>query len=148
MGKINWGRIFLCGILTGGVWYLLGLLVFIFALGRTDFAAAVEAAGRPRFPALPFILHLAGGIWTMWLYAAIRPRYGQGPKTAAVAGSALWVIGAVVDGGRTGGSGGVRGGMSKHGVEAKIGTVEESGEFGETEGEALGRSGAQGHVAQ
>lgn len=97
MAKINWGRVFLCGVLTGAVWYLLALLVFIFALGRTDFAAAVEAAGRPRFPALPFILHLAGGIWAMWLYAAIRPRYGPGPKTAAVAGSALWVVGALVD---------------------------------------------------
>lgn len=28
----------------------------------------------------------------MWLYAAIRPRYGPGPKTAAVAGFAWWVI--------------------------------------------------------
>ena len=27
----------------------------------------------------------------MWLYAAIRPRYGPGPKTAALAGLALWV---------------------------------------------------------
>lgn len=97
MGKINWGRIFLCGILTGGIWYLLALVVFIFVLGRTDFAAAVEAAGRPAFPAMPFILHLVGGIWTIWLYAAIRPRYGPGPKTAAVAGAALWAIGAVVD---------------------------------------------------
>jgi hypothetical protein len=97
MGKMNWGRVFLCGILTGGVWYLLALVVFVFALGGTDFAAAVEAAGRPPFPALPFILHLAGGVWTMWLYAAIRPRYGPGPKTAAVSGFALWVIGALVD---------------------------------------------------
>lgn len=28
----------------------------------------------------------------MWLYAAIRPRYGPGPKTALVAGFAWWVI--------------------------------------------------------
>ncbi|MFQ6031067.1 MAG: hypothetical protein ACE5Q6_26695 [Dehalococcoidia bacterium] len=93
MGKINWGRVFLCGILTGGVWYLLSLLVFVFALGGTDYAAAVEAAPRPKtFPALPFILYLAMGIWAMWLYAAIRARYGPGPKTAAVAGVALWVV--------------------------------------------------------
>lgn len=97
MGKIKWGRVFLCGILTGSVLYLLKLLVFVFALGKTDFAAAVEAAGRPRFPALPFILYQGVGIWTMWLYAAIRPRYGPGPKTAAVAGLALWAIGGLVD---------------------------------------------------
>jgi hypothetical protein len=38
------------------------------------------------------LVNLATGIWTMWLYAAIRPRYGPGPKTAAMAGLALWVI--------------------------------------------------------
>ncbi len=96
MGKINWGRVFLCGILTGVVFYLLQLVVFVFALGQTDFAAAVQAAGRPRFPPLPFTLHVAIGIWTMWLYAAIRPRYGPGAKTAAVAGFAMWVIGGLV----------------------------------------------------
>lgn len=97
MGKINLGRVFLCGILTGGVLYLLQLLVFLFVLRGSDFAAAVEAAGRPRFPALPFILRLGVGIWTIWLYAAIRPRYGPGPKTATVAGFALWVIAILVD---------------------------------------------------
>ena len=97
MGKINWGRVFLCGIVTGGVLYLLTLAVFVFALPETELGRAVEATGRPRFGALHFILHLAIGIWAMWLYAAIRPRYGPGPKTAAVAGLALWVIAALVD---------------------------------------------------
>lgn len=97
MGRINWGRVFLCGIVTGGVLFLLQLVVFVFVLGGTEFAAAVEAAPRFAFPPLSALLHLAGGIWAMWLYAAIRPRYGPGPKTAAMAGVALWVIGAVID---------------------------------------------------
>ena len=97
MGKINWGRVFLCGVLTGVVLFLLPLPVYIFTRVGTDLMAAVEAAGRPRFPALPFLLYIAVGIWTMWLYAAIRPRYGPGPKTAAVAGLAMWVLGALVD---------------------------------------------------
>jgi hypothetical protein len=81
MPKMNWGRIFLCGILTGSVWYLLSLLVFLFALNETAYAAAAEAAHRPKiFPALPFLLFLAMGIWTMWLYASIRPRYVPGPR--------------------------------------------------------------------
>jgi len=33
----------------------------------------------------------------MWLYAAIRPRYGPGPKTAAIAGLATAVFGALAD---------------------------------------------------
>ena len=33
----------------------------------------------------------------MWIYAAIRPRYGPGLKTATVAGFALWFFGSWVD---------------------------------------------------
>ena len=97
MGKINWGRVFLGGIVTGVVLYLLTLAVFVYALPETELRRAVEATGRPIFPALEAILHVASGIWTMWLYAAIRPRYGPGPKTAAIAGFAVWVMGALVD---------------------------------------------------
>ena len=42
-----------------------------------------------------FVLHAAASIWTLWLYTAIRPSYGPGSKTAAVAGFAMWVIGAL-----------------------------------------------------
>jgi hypothetical protein len=38
------------------------------------------------FVALCFLL----GIATIWLYAAIRPRYGAGPKTALMAAAAVW----------------------------------------------------------
>ena len=40
------------------------------------------------FVALGFLL----GIATIWLYAAIRPRYGAGPKTAMIAGAAVWFL--------------------------------------------------------
>jgi hypothetical protein len=35
-------------------------------------------------------------IATVWLYAAIRPRFGPGSKTATYAGIASWVIGSTV----------------------------------------------------
>jgi hypothetical protein len=38
--------------------------------------------------AMTFVL----GIASVWLYAAIRPRYGAGVRTAAIAGLAVWVI--------------------------------------------------------
>jgi hypothetical protein len=38
------------------------------------------------FVVLCFLL----GILTIWVYAAIRPRFGPGPKTAAMAGAAIW----------------------------------------------------------
>ncbi len=33
------------------------------------------------------------GIFAVWLYAAIRPRYAAGPKTALCAGAAVWGLG-------------------------------------------------------
>jgi MFS family permease len=38
------------------------------------------------------------GIFTVWLYAAIRPRYGTGPKAAACAGAAVWALGYLLAG--------------------------------------------------
>jgi hypothetical protein len=32
------------------------------------------------------------GIATVWLYAAIRPRFGAGPKTAMCAGLVVWAL--------------------------------------------------------
>jgi len=94
VGKINWGRVFLCGIVTWGISFLLNFALFVFAVGETEFAA-VRQADRPTITWVRASCTFAVGIWTMWLYAAIRPRYGPGPKTAAMAGVALWVIAAL-----------------------------------------------------
>ncbi|MGH9493283.1 MAG: hypothetical protein ACRD2K_07255, partial [Terriglobales bacterium] len=48
MGKINWGRVFLCGLVTGIVWGLLWSLILT-VVGR-DFVAAVRAATVHPFP--------------------------------------------------------------------------------------------------
>jgi hypothetical protein len=37
-------------------------------------------------------MSLIVGILAIWLYSAIRPRYGAGPKTAAIAGIAFWIL--------------------------------------------------------
>src|SRR5260370_24282056 len=46
------------------------------------------------------------------------------------------------------GSGAEGGGGGEGGVEAEVGAVEEGGELGEAEGEALGGGGAKGEVAE
>lgn len=93
MGRINWPRVLLCGLVTGGVWTLLS--VVLLAVVGQDFMSALRRFGHdsPR-GGVPFTLiaNLAAGIWAMWLYAAIRSRYGPGLKTAAVAGCAWWFI--------------------------------------------------------
>jgi hypothetical protein len=32
------------------------------------------------------------GVMALWTYAAIRPRFGPGPRTAVVAGLAVWAL--------------------------------------------------------
>ena len=90
MGKINWPRVILCGVVTGVVWTILAA-ISIWYVGA-DFNSAVPGnkifAPSAGLVAFLLMVNLAGGIWAMWLYAAIRPRYGAGAKTAAAAGFA------------------------------------------------------------
>jgi uncharacterized membrane protein len=41
---------------------------------------------------LLWIIGFVIGVALAWLYAAIRPRYGAGPKTAIVASIYLWIV--------------------------------------------------------
>jgi len=66
-----------------------------------DFNAAVPGnkilAPSAGLAAFLFALNLIGGFWAMWLYAAIRPRYGAGAKTATLVGFAWWAITSLAD---------------------------------------------------
>ena len=86
MRGTNWIRLVLCGFVAGVVWYLLSA-VFL-SLFAQDFVASVERGGpHPRWGGVFFFaVDLMMGIWVMWLYSTIAPRYGAGPKTAAIAG--------------------------------------------------------------
>ena len=100
MGKINWGRVVLCGLVTGGTWMALTAPVLIRGFHESEYVEALRAARasarfNPLLVAAP--LNFLAGIWIVWLYAAIRPRYGPGPKTAAVAGLAGWLAVAVIE---------------------------------------------------
>jgi len=76
MGKINWGRVVLCGIVAGLAWTVVSSIITAFV--ERDFVAAVPR-GRLSAPsggliAFLFIVNLVMGIWAIWLYAAIRPQ--------------------------------------------------------------------------
>jgi len=93
MSKINWTRVLGCGLLAGVVWIVLGSLATAW-LGR-DFAALPHnhlGNPTPGFIAFNVMLDLLEGISILWLYAAIRPLYHPGAKTAAVAAFAWWFI--------------------------------------------------------
>ena len=96
MGKINVTRVLLGGLLAGLVLnigeYVLNELilkaqwsVFLAESGMGEYSVA-QMAG---FTIITFLF----GIVLIWIYAAIRPRFGPGPKTAIIAGITMWAIG-------------------------------------------------------
>ena len=99
MGSININRVILGGIVAGVVGNILGYLVDGLILAP-QWAAAMKTLGKPEFTGNQIagflIVGLVYGILTVWLYAAIRPRYGAGPKTAVYAGLAAWAIGTLL----------------------------------------------------
>ena len=95
MGKINWTRVILGGLAAGLIINVFESVLNEVILAK-DMEAAVSALGKQMgggalamFIAWGFLV----GIFAVWLYAAIRPRYGAGPKTAACAGAAVWGLG-------------------------------------------------------
>jgi len=95
MAKINKGRVLQGGLLAGAV-----LNVCEFLLDKLILSGQWEEAMKALNLAPPcacaaygfVVLMFLVGIFTVWLYAAIRPRYGAGPKTAVCAGLAVWII--------------------------------------------------------
>jgi hypothetical protein len=95
MGKINWARVLGGGLLAG---LIMNLGVFLLP--------EVLRAKEPWKEMLDFIRGVVGnadtgflvghtfivGILMVWLYAAIRPRFGPGPKTALYAGLTAWFL--------------------------------------------------------
>ena len=97
MGKIHWGRVILGGLVAGVVINISEFLVNGVLLGD-EWARAMEAIGRPAGQGIGQMVSYAVwgfvvGIFAVWLYSAIRPRYGAGPKTAFYAGVAVWLLG-------------------------------------------------------
>jgi hypothetical protein len=99
MTSINWNRVLLGGLVAGVIVDISeGLLNGVFL--AQDWANAMKALSKPEVSASGIaafnVMGLAIGIFAVWLYAAIRPRFGAGPKTALGAGLATWVIGYVL----------------------------------------------------
>ncbi len=100
MTKTNMARVVLGGILAGLVLNILGFIVDGILLAP-QWNAGMSALGRSGEISVNQIvsfniLGFCYGIGVVWLYTAIRPRYGAGPKTAVTAGLALWVGGVLL----------------------------------------------------
>ncbi|MBZ5496406.1 MAG: hypothetical protein LAP85_08385 [Acidobacteriia bacterium] len=95
MGKINYGRVVLGG-LVAGVIINIGEFILNEQILKTDWADAMKALNKPVMSgsAIPILVVLCMflGIFLTWVYAAIRPRFSAGPKTAICAGLVVWTL--------------------------------------------------------
>ena len=93
MNRINMGRVLIGGLLAGliinfGEFVLNGFLL------AEEMNAAMAALNKP--PVNPgmivwFVVFGFGlGVMLVWVYAAIRPRFGAGIKTAVCASTLVW----------------------------------------------------------
>lgn len=93
MAKINIGRVVIGGLVAGAVLAAVDIVTFGMVL-KAPMAVAMRALPKPRMVDVQvpwyLLIDLLAGIGLAWLYAALRPRFGAGPGTAARAGAAGW----------------------------------------------------------
>jgi apolipoprotein N-acyltransferase len=95
MAGIRWGRV-LAGGLVAGLIINIGESILNVPLAGEELAQALEARNLPPvgggaiayFIGMCFLL----GILMVWIYAAVRPRLGPGPKTAVIVALLAWFM--------------------------------------------------------
>jgi hypothetical protein len=95
MGKINIGRVIAGGLLAGLVLNIGETLLNAVVIAER-MNAAVAARNLPPVGTreiISFVVMCFGlGIATVWLYAAIRTRFGPGVPTAVLTGVVVWFL--------------------------------------------------------
>ena len=98
MAGINLGRVIGGGLVAGLVMNVVDGIANGAILGArwaeetkrlgVDMSDAAQSQSLAGWMTFDFLCRIV----LVWLYASIRPRYGPGPRTAAIAGLALWLI--------------------------------------------------------
>jgi hypothetical protein len=96
MSGINISRWLMGGIVAGIVVWVFEGVAAIFYMG--DMEAALEAHNMQMQTTastwiLSVVVSLIVGLTLVFFYAAVRPRFGPGPKTAVIVAVALWIGG-------------------------------------------------------
>ena len=98
MKRINVARMLLGGIVAGILMFLADGFIHEKLL-HEHWLAAMKAAGRSveaeehGGDLIYFaVFELLRGMGLAWVYAVIRAHFGAGPKTAVIAGLALWAV--------------------------------------------------------
>ncbi len=98
MARINTARVVMGGLAAGLVMNVLDFLINgLWLASRWEAQQAMLNPGlKEKAGALGMagwiVLDFVFGLALVWLYAAIRPRFGPGPRTGAIAALTLWVI--------------------------------------------------------
>ena len=96
---INTSKVLVGGIAAGIVLNVIDFITYTYVIA--DKVTAQANAFKPGLGAMMMsgdaikiyvILDLVMGILLIWTYAAIRPRFGPGPSTAAAAAVLFWLI--------------------------------------------------------
>jgi anti-sigma factor RsiW len=102
MASINFGRVVIGGLVGGVVANVCDTVANMTFL-KDDMAAMAakfgmdSAAAQSMSAAIPWIgVDFVFGLLTVFTYAAMRPRFGAGPKTAMIAGFTLFLAVSVV----------------------------------------------------
>ena len=98
MGKINFARVVLGGLLAGLIINVGEYVLNTFILAEQS-SAIMERLGLAQigtdqilwFVILTFVV----GIVLVWVYAGFRPRFGAGVKTAIIAAVTIWIVGLI-----------------------------------------------------
>lgn len=99
MGKINVGRWLAGGVVAGIiVWLLEGVGALLY---MDDMEAALQAHNLAMemsagLMLLTVVISLLLGLMMVFFYAASRPRFGPGPKTAIIVAVVLWFGGTLL----------------------------------------------------
>jgi len=95
MGKINIGRVIAGGLLAGLVLNVGETILYLLVVDQ-QMEAAMMALNLPPIGGESMgafvVMAFALGIAAVWVYAAIRTRFGPGIPTALVAGVMVWFL--------------------------------------------------------
>jgi hypothetical protein len=99
MGKMNFRRWLLAGLVTGIIMDILGYLIDGLWL-KQAWQSGMQSLGLSGFApsvwAWFLVLGVVNGLLAMWVYCGIRPRFGPGLNTAFKAALVYWIIGSLI----------------------------------------------------
>lgn len=105
MGGINFSRVVVGGLVAGVVANALDFVIQTYLMTKemTDMAQRLNLSAATMESSMTtwIIVDFVWGLLLVFTYAAIRPRFGPGPRTAVIGGLMLWLAVSAVFAGLT-----------------------------------------------